>query len=342
MTQKERILAALRCEQPDAVPTFEWFVDKTVMRALADTEDPIDAVERLDLNAINIRPDYARKPLTENTYVTEWGMKRQITAEVLDPVIESPIPDLTGHQDYHFPDPEAPHRFETLEKALDRFGNAKAIVFNIRDGFSDMRDLLGYENALMGMVLEPRAFDDLLDRVVDWNLALARVAAGRYGMSIVATTDDIAAATGLIFNPRIYFDRIGPRFRRAVEGFKELGYLCIKHCDGDILQVRDHWIESGVDCLDPVDPGAGMSLAAFKQEVGGRVCLKGNVDCMGALVSGTPDEVVEDVKACLRAAGAGGGYILSSSNTIHSGVRPENYRAMLDAVRKYGRYPLSV
>ena len=27
------------------------------------------------------------------------------------------------------------------------FGDRRAVVFNLRDGFSDMRDLLGYENA---------------------------------------------------------------------------------------------------------------------------------------------------------------------------------------------------
>ncbi|MGI6416313.1 MAG: hypothetical protein ACOX1P_11645 [Thermoguttaceae bacterium] len=35
---------------------------------------------------------------------------------------------------------------------------------------------------------------------------------------------------------------------------------------------------------------------------------------------------------------AGGGLIVSSSNTIHRGVKPENYRAMLRAIRRYGKY----
>ena len=340
MTPKERILTALRREQPDAVPTFEWFIDKQVAHALCGTADPIDVVEQLDLDAINIRPDYGKEKLTEDTYSTEWGMKRQITTEVIDPVIESPIPDLSAQADFTFPDAEAPHRYATLEKALERFGEARAIVWNLRDGFSDMRDLLGYENALIGMLTEPAAFDALLDRVVDWNLALARVAKERYGTQIVATTDDIAASNGLIFSPEAYFEHVAPRFERVIGGYKELGYLCIKHCDGNILQVRDHWIEAGVDCLDPVDPAAGMELAAFKAEVGDKVCLKGNVNCMGALCCGTAEEVEEEVRACLRAGGPGGGYILSSSNTIHSGVKPENYTAMLTALRACGVYPL--
>jgi uroporphyrinogen decarboxylase len=49
--------------------------------------------------------------------------------------------------------------------------------------------------------------------------------------------------------------------------------------------------------------------------------------------------VEEEVRQCILAGGGGGGLILSSSNTIHRGVKPENYRAMLRAVRRYGTYP---
>jgi uroporphyrinogen decarboxylase len=53
---------------------------------------------------------------------------------------------------------------------------------------------------------------------------------------------------------------------------------------------------------------------------------------------GTPDEVIEATKEVLRKGMPGGGFILSSSNSIHSAVKPENYLAMLQTLRKYGRY----
>ena len=161
----------------------------------------------------------------------------------------------------------------------------------------------------------------------------------RYGIEVLATTDDVANATGLLMRPDTYFEMIAPHFRRVLQGYKELGYLCIKHCDGKIDAVVDFWIECGIDGLDPIDPGAGYVMAEMKQKYGGRVCLKGNIDCTGALCSGTPEDVTEEVKTCLRGGGPGGGFILSSSNTIHRGVRPENYRAMLQALREFGRYP---
>ncbi|HID75947.1 MAG TPA: hypothetical protein EYP56_08120 [Planctomycetaceae bacterium] len=339
VTGKERILRALDRGVPDAVPTFEWFIDAAVGRALAGSADPVDIVQRLDLDAINVRPDYQKTFLSERVFVDEWRIRRQLTEDCLPALVASPIADVRRHGDYSFPDPEAPGRFASLERALQRLGDEKAVVLNLRDGFSDMRDLLGYEGALTALLCQPQAFGALLDRSVQYNLRLASIARRRYGVQIVATTDDVADAERLLMRPETYFELVAPRFRDVISGYKEMGYRCIKHCDGNIDAVADFWISCGIDCLDPIDPDAGYTMETAKARYGRRVCLKGNVDCKGALCTGTPEQIEQEVRRCLRAGAPGGGFILSSSNTIHRGVRPENYRAMLDALRRYGSYP---
>ena len=342
MTGKERILCTLdRCE-PDAVPTFEWFIDARVGLALVDSDDPVDIAERLDLDGVNLRPDYGREFVSEDTFRDEWGTIRRLTGDCLPAVIEAPIQEITAHGDYAFPDPAAADRFRTVERALQQFGDVRAVVLNLRDGFSDMRDLLGYEQCLMGLLAEQDAYRELLARCVEYNLALARTAVDRYGIEVVATTDDVASARGPLMSPNVYFDVIGPAFQTVIQGYKELGLRCIKHCDGDVRPFAEFWLEAGVDCLDPIDPGAGLTLRDMKAKHGDRVCLKGNVDCTGALCTGTADDVEAEVEACLRDGASGGGYILSSSNTIHRGVKPENYRSMLDALRRHGTYPMEV
>jgi uroporphyrinogen decarboxylase len=335
---KERILCALRRNVPDTVPVFEWFVDASVARALTGSEDILDVVEHLDLDAVNVRPDYAKRHLDETTIVDEWQIARKLTGDVLPALAASPIRDVTQHRSFALPDPAAPHRFETLEKAIRRCGDTRAVVLNLRDGFSDMRDLLGYEAALMAMLLEPEAFGELLDRVVDFNLEMARVARQRYGVEIVATTDDVANATGLLMRPATWFKSLAPNFRRIMQGYRDLGYLTIKHCDGNIDAVVDYWIDSGIDCLDPIDPSGGYTIGQMKARYGNRICLKGNVDCTTTLCDATPEQVAEEVRQCIEQGRAGGGLIISSSNTIHRGVKPENFRAMVEATRRYGVY----
>ena len=335
MTPKERLLTALRRRIPDRIPTFEWFIDDTVSQTLCGTSDPVEVAERLDLDAVNVRADYARTWKDDTTYVDEWGIERKLTGDVLPAAMNAPIPNIAAQADYSFPPLDAPHRFKTLEKALERYGDYRGVVLNLRDGFSDMRDLLGYENALMTILTDKGCYVDLMKRVVEYNVALAALAVKRYGVQIVATTDDVATGRGPIIKPKVYAEMILPHFREVIQGYKSLGLVVIKHSDGDIRPYLDWWLEAGIDCLDPIDPGGGLDMAEMKEKYGDRICLKGNIDCTGNLCDGTPEQVDEEVRICIEKGGRAG-LIVSSSNTIHRGVRPENYKAMIDAVRKYG------
>jgi uroporphyrinogen decarboxylase len=264
-----------------------------------------------------------------------------VTAENISVIIENPIKNIKDHKAYQFPDPYASHRFTHLEQAVQRFGETRAVILNVRDVFSDIRDLLGYENALIALITEQEYYGQLLDRVIEYNRTLAHIVRERFPINIIATTDDIAGTQGLIFSPKVFFNFLGSKFREVIQGFKHLGYYCIKHCDGDIMPILDYWIDCGIDCIDPIDPLAGMDLSLIKQKYGHRICIKGNVDCTQALVSGTEQDVEQDVKACIQQAAYGGGYILSSSNMIHSGVQAKNYVAMIKALRQYGQYPIA-
>ena len=94
--------------------------------------------------------------------------------------------------------------------------------------------------------------------------------------------------------------------------------------------------------INPLEPVAGMDLGEVKQRYGDKLCLLGNVDC-GYMLSHAPiEEVVADVKRCLRDGAPNGGFVLMSSNSLHSSVRPENYRAMVETTRCYGKYPLDL
>jgi uroporphyrinogen decarboxylase len=100
----------------------------------------------------------------------------------------------------------------------------------------------------------------------------------------------------------------------------------------------DLLVDTGLDCLHPIDPLAGMSLAKVKAEYGNRICIMGNVNCAGNLVHGSRQDVIDEVKRCIDVAAPGEGYILSSSNSIPNSVKPENYVAMVEAVKEYGWY----
>ena len=133
-----------------------------------------------------------------------------------------------------------------------------------------------------------------------------------------------------------------PVLKDLVDEAQRGGGKVAKHTDGNIYPILDLIVDTGIDGLHPIDPNAGMDLGDVKQKYGDRVCLMGNVDCAEILTWGTVEEVRDDVRRCLRQAAAGGGYICSSSNSIHSAVKPKNYAALVSAIREYGHYPISL
>jgi uroporphyrinogen decarboxylase len=306
-----------------------------VSQSLCGSADPVEVTELLDLDAVNIRADYAKTWKDKQTYIDEWGIEKRLTGDILPATMGHPITNIADQKDYVFPKVDTPERFKTLERAVKKYGDYRGVVLNLRDGFSDMRDILGYQNALMNMVTDKQHFLDLLKRVVDYNLALAELAVKRFGIQVIATTDDVCMATGPIISPKVYAATIYPLFKDVIQGYRSLGLIVIKHCDGDIRPFLDLWLEAGIQCLDPIDPGAKLDMGEMKTKYGNQICLKGNIDCTGNLCNGTPEQVAEEVRVCIEKGGPGG-LILSSSNTIHCGVKPENYRAMLGALRKYG------
>jgi uroporphyrinogen decarboxylase len=121
----------------------------------------------------------------------------------------------------------------------------------------------------------------------------------------------------------------------------ELGLFFIKHTDGNITRIEQELlVESGIDAYQAIEPVAGMDIGYLKQRYGSHLTLMGNVDCGRLLGEGTTEEVAAQTRRVIQAAAPGGGFVLTSSNSIHRGVKVENYLTMLETARKYGVYPI--
>lgn len=99
-------------------------------------------------------------------------------------------------------------------------------------------------------------------------------------------------------------------------------------------------VDLGIAGLHPIEPAA-MDIRAVKRRYGKRLCLVGNVD-VHTLAAGTPAQVETEVVGLLRDVAPGGGYMLSSGNSLASYCRIENIRAMVGTMERFGRYPIEV
>lgn len=342
LTATERVMRVLRREEPDRVPHFEWLIDKGVREALCPgCKDHTEFAVRMNHDAVLVGPDFEKTQVGPNRWRSEWGYVTQRGAEEHGIEVESPIQTMDDFDRYTPPDPRAPGRFRSVEAAVKEFKGVKAIGVHLNDVFSIPRYLMGMQHLLLATAMAPELVTALVDMSVEINLALAEEVAAR-GADFVWTGDDYAHNTGPLMAPETFGALFAEPLRRVMGGFKAAGLPVIKHTDGKLWPIIDMIIDSGIDCLDPIDPQAGMDLAEVKRLYGGRVALKGNVDCAHTMSFGTPEQVAEETKAALRIGAPGGGFILSSSNSIHSAVKPENYLALMQTLEQHGRYPIAI
>ena len=300
-------------------------------------------MEKTGHDVVCTAPVYKKiKPIDEDTFIDEFGITRHLTGQDKYPVaIAHPIKSVFDIKHYEPPPLKSTLRFKKIDAAVKRFKGDKAILVNLHDVFSFPRDLRGLEQLLMDFILCPELVRKIVGFSVDYNIELARLVK-KHGAEIIGIGDDFADNKGPFVSPRMFHEFLYPEMKRVVKAYKELGFYVIKHSDGNLMPIIDMIIETGIDCLDPIDPLAGMDIGFIKQKYSDKIAIKGNINCVTTLQNGTSQEVEKEVKKCIKKAGIGGGYIISSSNSLHAGVKPELYQVMLDSIQKYGVYPFKL
>ena len=340
MTGYERMMLALKRRQPDRVPVWELIVDPPVINALYGDISYADFVEREDLDGITCVEDQKRKDLGSNVYRDEWGIIWKIEPSGLSYPLEGPIKSERDLDKYRPPDPDAPWRLKTLERYVKRFKGKKAIVFLGHETFEFSHYLMGgMDKLFMNYILKPALVKRLSEMISEYKCKVSENAA-KVGADALLTGDDYAGRKGSFMSPTHFRQFVQPYLERAVNVAKQNSMPFIKHTDGNLKEILDMIVDTGIDALDPIEPIACMDIGQIKEKYGERICVVGNVDCTEILPRGTKEDVEEAVKETIAKASGGGGHILASSNSIHPAVKPENYKTMIDTAREHGVYPL--
>ena len=331
MNSRERVFRALSGETPARVPLVEFVIDEKVRRAaMPAARDTADFMDRAGYDCVGCGARFERvEEHADGTYVDEWGVRYLSGPEAVAHPLEGPIRTTEEARSWIPPDPGAPHRLAALRDLVARYRGRRAICFHHRAAFMWSAYLTGLDRLLLDFLADPSFAEYVLDKVLDVNMQIVRLAV-RAGAEVIILGDDYAHNHGPMMSPAAFDRFLAPRLRRMIEAVHEEGAFCIKHSDGNIYPILDAIAATGPDGLNPIEPAAGMSLAETRRRVGPELCLVGNIDCGTLLCSGTPEEVRAAVRQAVAEGSAGGPFMLSSSNSIHSSVRPENLLAMVD------------
>jgi len=352
MLARERIRLALQHREPDRVPIHDspWqaTVDRWRTEGLPSGVSPADyfGYELVGYSA-DTSPQFPVEVVSEdNEYIVErtsfGGVRKNHRDYSTTPmIIDYPC---KSREDWEKIKPrlkpsdyrvdwvtclQAYHR----EKSRGRF-----ITYDAAVGYDKIQSYVASERLLKAVMMEPEWVKDMY--WTDAKLAMDmcdRMIGGGVKFDGAYLFCDLGYRGGLFFSPRRFEDQLHPVFKDLCRYFHSLDMPVILHCCGRVVDLIPYFIEEGIDCLQPVEVKAGMNLVDLKERYGDRISFMGGID-VRLMALDDPKPIEKEIGEKITIAKEGGGYIYHSDHSVPKNVSFQQYKRVIEFVKKYGQY----
>lgn len=337
-------MAAFRRQIPDRVPVMQM----ALYHGIRLLGKKLSAIHDLDV-AIGalaaVQKRYMPDIMTPSFGCKYWlygdlGIELRMPEDGFDSVQEAYFTSRKDLETKPLPDPSDPdtllHNQIRLVRAISElFGNETVVASFGGSSLGRAGDLVGNERLLAWLIEDPDLARLAIQRVSEWTLAIAKASLD-VGAEVIGMVDPTAGGSVISRN---HFEQFSlPILRELnaeIKNHKDVPtYL---HICGKVDDRIDLMVETGVDGLSF---DQNVNLAKAKRDFGDKVCLIGNVDPVGVLFLGSPEDVTQTSRVCIEQAGEGGGFILAPGCGVPPDAPVENLLALHEAAHRYGQYPL--
>jgi len=234
---------------------------------------------------------------------------------------------------FEWPDPAKgidPEKCRLLAKAAPKDKAVLGVLWSAH--FQDACASFGMETAMVKMLANPEIYEAVNRKILDFYLNANEIfyKATKGLVHAVLIGNDIGSQHGLMLSPEMVRRFIIPGCKELVAQAHSYGIKVIYHSCGAISDIIEDLIDAGVDVIHPIQAlAAGMQPESLKERFGRRVSFCGGVDTQHLLVSGTKEEIQDEVSRLLRIFPTG--LILSPSHeAILPDIPPVNIKAMFE------------
>jgi len=227
--------------------------------------------------------------------------------------------------------------FEIFDILRERAGEEFSLHGEVTSPFDYFLNLLGFREALIGLMEDPGKSKEILER---YAAAVTRLALGIADHDVDAIKVSSPFAGSGFISPLFYREFVMPFEAKIARAVRQRGLPVYLHTCGAIGDRLEFMVEagfSGIECLDP-RPLGNVELGEAKKRVGHRVFIKGNLDPVNVLLRGSKEEVRREARRALEAGKPGGRYILSTACSIAPHTPRENVQVLIEVVEEAGFY----
>jgi len=197
---------------------------------------------------------------------------------------------------------------------------------------SGMIGAFGWDNLLMAAGIDSKQFGRTMDRYTDW-MMLYFEALAETDFPTVMIHDDIVWTSGPFLAPEFYREYIFPNYKKMFEPLYQANKIISYTSDGDYTMFVDDIADCGVNGF-VMEPTTNMEYIA--ENYGKTHFFVGNADTR-ILLSGTRNEIENEVKRCMNIGKSCPGFIMAVGNHIPSNTPVENALWYEECYKKYSK-----
>jgi len=346
LTHFQRVMEAIELKEPDYVPvvpivtyTNAQLVDINFSEALHSAEKMAKALIA-GFKAAGYDGIYVGWESSFNLMAEAMGCKLQIQPNSVAFVKEQLIKEPSDLDKVKVADPETdgrlPIHLKAIELVKEKIGREVPIFKYVPGPLTLASVLRGQDQLLMELVRNPDFVQDILKP--------ASESSKRYGAAVVKHGADVAVvadpiASSSIISPNMFDEFAFSPIKDVLNSISDAGGIPSLHICGNTIPILERMLDTGAHIIE-LDYRVDLKFA--KDMVGESVCIQGNIDPVGVLLNGKPNDVERKARECIEKAARRGGFILSSGCEVPLNAPFENVKAMVSAAKKYGQYPIPV
>ncbi len=189
--------------------------------------------------------------------------------------------------------------------------------------------LIGWEQFMMEIAIRPNLIHELLEKVTEYKVQLAKERVKKIPSIIHHHGDDFGSQLTGLFSKKMFKEMIVPYLKRIFDVYTSAGcHICLHSC-GYIMDYLPELIEIGVDMIEPVQ--TCNDLKTLKREFGKDLIFWGGIETQ-LLPFMSPEEVRKLTKEVMWTLGEGGGLIIGPSQHVQNDLSIENIVAMVETI----------
>ena len=351
MNSRERTKIALNHIQPDRTPMLMWITPEISrgLRSYFNVDTDEEVYDAMDVDVRWIHPDYIgpkRGVFGDGSTENEFGIRtKRVVNEFgsYDEFVFHPLATartVEDVEDFPWPNPNWWDYDGMKEKiAFANRVQPRWLAVGYGQLFERGWSLMGFEKMLYELAVNPEMVEAVFDKLLKYYLAqTTKMLDAADGMiDMIYTSDDLASQESLLISPAMFRKYLKDRWTEFNSTLKKRFGSHTKihfHSCGAVADLVPDLIDTGIDILNPIQPGAkGMDPEVLKRKYGDKLSFSGGFDIQNVLPHGTPEEVRAEAVLLARILGKDGGYIASAAHAVQADTPVENVLAMVDGFK---------